>query len=285
MSNQGESRAIVQGLLAVGAGVGNNALIAALSALPVMQILLLRAGGAVVLLLPLVLWAGLRRPSPFALLRAVIEAIATLLLVVALVTVPLSLVATIMMTIPLGVMWGATLFLGERLTWVGQLLVVAGFAGAALATAPAIGGDTAGAAAALGSAGCFVIRDLMTRRRRERVSALEMSFCASVVTLLFALLAGGYVDWLPINSAYAAALAGMIALYVASNLLIVAATRNGRPAIIAATRYSSVIWAILLDALVFASWPHPATAIGATVIVVCGVVLIWSENRPSRSGE
>ncbi|MEO3388528.1 DMT family transporter [Mesorhizobium sp. CAU 1741] len=279
MSPPSERLAILQGLGAVAAGVGNNALIATLATLPVLQIVLLRAGGAILILLPVILWTGWRRPSLFSLLRAGVEASATLLLVFALVTTSLSLVATIMMAIPIGVMCGAALVLGERLSRTGQVLVCVGFAGAAIATTPTFGGDLMGGAAALGSAALFVLRDLMTRRRREFVSALEMSLTASLITLVFALVAGGRHGWLPIDAADMTVVAGMIVLYVASNLLIVAATRNGRPALVATTRYSTVVWAMLVDILVFAHFPHPATLAGAALIIACGLGLMLTERR------
>jgi len=41
-----DRRAVLQALAAVGAGVGNNAFVHALAHLPLMQLILLRAGGA-----------------------------------------------------------------------------------------------------------------------------------------------------------------------------------------------------------------------------------------------
>ncbi len=68
-------------------------------------------------------------------------------------------------------------------------------------------------------------------------------------------------------------LAAMLALYIASNLLIATATRGGRAPLIAATRYSAVLWAIALDMILLQSLPTPMTLLGAALVVVCGLGL------------
>jgi drug/metabolite transporter (DMT)-like permease len=275
-----ERRAIGQALVAVAAGVGNNAFVRALAELPVMQLVLLRAGGALVVLIPVLIWRGLRWPSRFALLRAGVEAAATILLMWALALTSLGFVATISLVIPLGVMFFGAVLMGERLTRRGQGLVLAGFAGALIATTPKLDGNAMGALAALGSAACFILRDLMTRRHGGAISGLEMSATASLMTAAVALLAGGAAHWQPIDAGQAAMVAAMVVLYVLSNLLIVMATQGGRPALVAATRYSSILWAMLADLVLFATAPRPATLIGATIIVVSGLALVRTERVP-----
>lgn len=272
-----ERRAALQALVAVAAGVGNNAFVHALAGLPLMQLVLLRAGGALMVLLPLLLWRAVRLPSGFALARALVEAVASILLIQALALTTLGFVATITLVIPLGVMVFASLLMGERLTRRGQLLVLAGFAGALIATAPKLDGNTVGATAALGVAVCYVLRDLMTRRQGRAESALEMSAMASLMTLALVLLVGGATPWHALQAAQVGMVAAMASLYVLSNLLIVMATRGGRPAIVAAMRYSAILWAMLADLMLFGTHPSPATLLGATIIVASGLALMRLE--------
>jgi drug/metabolite transporter (DMT)-like permease len=277
-----DRRAVLQALGAVGAGVGNNAFVHALAHLPLMQLIVLRAGGALVVLLPLLLLRGMRLPSRFSVIRAGIEAVGSVLLIKALAITSLGFVATISLVIPLGVVFFASVLMDERLTNRGYLLVLAGFAGALIATATQLDTNVAGALAALGAAAFYVARDLLTRQRGAGESALEMSAMASLMTLAlaFVLMGGGLGDWLRLDAGQAAMVAGMVGLYVASNVLIVMATRGGRPGLVAATRYSSVLWAMAIDALVFGTVPGRSTLLGAGIIVASGLLLLRQERLP-----
>jgi drug/metabolite transporter (DMT)-like permease len=275
-----DRRAALLALGAVGAGVGNNALVHDLAHLPLLQIIVLRAGGALVVLLPLLLLRGIRLPSRFSLVRAGIEAVGSVLLIQALTLTSLGFVATISLAIPLGVVLLAALLMNDRLTRRGHVLVLTGFAGAMVATGPQLDMNAAGALAALGAAGCYVARDLMTRHRGAGESALEMSAMASLMTLGLALaLSGGSTPtWPGIDAGQAAKVAGMVVLYVASNVLIVVATQGGRPGLVAAMRYSAVLWAIPIDLVFFDTDPAPATVLGAALITASGLLLLRHEG-------
>jgi drug/metabolite transporter (DMT)-like permease len=280
-----DRRAVLQALGAVGAGVGNNAFVHALAALPLMQLIVLRAGGALVVLLPVLVLRGMRLPTRFSLVRAAIEAVGSILLIKALALTSLGFVATISLLIPLGVVFFASILMNERLTRRGYLLVLTGFVGAMIATATQFDTNTPGALAALGAAGCYVTRDLLTRHRGAGESALEMSAMASVMTLALALaLAGkGIVNWPQLDAGQAGKVAGMVGLYVVSNLLIVMATRGGRAGLVAATRYSSVLWAMSIDFVVFGLEPSQSTFLGAAIITSSGLVLLRHERLPPTS--
>jgi drug/metabolite transporter (DMT)-like permease len=71
----------------------------------------------------------------------------------------------------------------------------------------------------------------------------------------------------------------MVGLYVASNLLIVSATRYGPATLVAATRYSAVIWAVLLDLVLFNRSPGVITMISAAAIGAFGLCLIRTERN------
>jgi len=277
-----DRRAELQALGAVGAGVGNNAFVHALADLPLMQLIVLRAGGALVVLLPLLLLRGIRLPSCFSLVRAGIEAMGSVLLIKALALSSLGFVATITLVIPLGVVLFAALLMNDRLTRRGQVLVLTGFAGAMVATGPQLEMNATGALAATGAAGCYVARDLLTRHRGAGESALEMSAMASLMTLGLALvLSGGTTaNWPGLHVGQAAMVAGMVGLYVASNVLIVMATRGGRPGLVAAMRYSAVLWAMPIDLVIFDTHPVPATLLGAAIITASGLLLLRHEGRP-----
>ena len=126
----GAEGAILHGLAAVGAGVANNALIQMLGTLPPLQIVLLRAFGAIAILGPIWLSQRPRVPSRLAILRAGLEAAGTLPLVMALSRATLSFVAMIMMTIPIGVMAVGAFLIGDPVSRRGRGLIFVCFAAA-----------------------------------------------------------------------------------------------------------------------------------------------------------
>jgi len=278
-ASPGTRTAIVQGLAAVGAGVANNALIQVLASLPTAQILILRAAGTLVVLAPALLVQGLRRPTPLALIRGAAEAVGTLLLVTALTLSSLSFVSTIMMTIPIGVMAAASVLTGDPLSGRGRMLILLSFGAALLATAPTLTGNAIGALSAIGAALCYIVRDLLTRMYPTTASSLEMSLLGSVMTLLATLVVFDPARWQPVPVAQWGTVGGMVLLYVASNLLIVAATRYGPAALVAATRYSAVIWAVLFDLILFRHVPSALTLGAAGAIILFGLGLTRTERR------
>ncbi len=275
----GTRRAIVQGLAAVGAGVGNNALVQMLSSLPTAQIVILRAASTIILLAPLVVVQGLRIPTRIAVIRGALEAAGTLLLVIALVLSSLSFVSTIMMIIPVGVMSAASVFIGEPISWRGRVLVLLSFGAALLATAPVLSSNTTGAASAICSALCYIARDLLTRKYPTIASSFEMSLLASGLTLLAIFLVFDPARWQPVPMTLWPTVGGMVILYVVSNLLIVAATRHGPATLVASTRYSAVIWAVLFDLALFKHIPTAMTLAAAGAIILCGLGLTFTERR------
>ena len=48
---------------------------------------------------------------------------------------------------------------------------------------------------------------------------------------------------------------------------------------VAATRYSAVIWAALFDFLLFDLPPRPLTLVGAALIAACGIGLVFTERK------
>ncbi|WP_186400276.1 DMT family transporter [Stappia sp. P2PMeth1] len=275
----GDRRPLIEGLLATGAGTINNACVKLLAVMPTSQLILLRAVGTIFLLLPLMIRRGLRWPPRVVLARAALEAIATAGLMHALTLAPLSFVATVMMTIPIGVMAMNWLLAGEPLSPRGRILLLLAFSGALIATGPALAGSMEGALSAIFSAGFYVARDLLTSRRASSVPSLELSFTASVATLMLAFAMGVVGDWRPLVAGETGIIAAMIVFYILSNLLIASATRARHSTMVAATRYSAVIWAALFDLVLFDLAPRPLTLVGAALIAACGIGLVFTERK------
>ena len=73
------------------------------------------------------------------------------------------------------------------------------------------------------------------------------------------------------------ALAGGLA-----QLTLTGALRLAPVALVMPMDYTSLLWATLLGAWLFAEMPTPWTWVGAPVIILSGLVIVWREHRLSR---
>ncbi len=278
MRDSSECKAVVQAIAAIGAGVGNNFCIKLLSSIPSAELAVLRSGAISLVLIPLAFRGGRPVINAAILARGLSEAVATVLLLYALSMTSLSLVATIMMAIPIAIMFVSQAFEGERLPISGNLLVLVAFAGALLASGPAFSGNPFGVGAALISAICFAARDLITRLFARHARIIDLSLSANFTTLILALMIASTGHWVLPSASIAVPLLASVVLYIASNLLIAAATKGGRSTLIAATRYTAILWAMLADLLFFKTTPGPAVLGGALLIVLSGLGLVFVER-------
>ncbi|MCR9150328.1 MAG: DMT family transporter [Rhodobacteraceae bacterium] len=256
--------------------------------LPTGQILvLLGAGGALAFAA-----AAFRLGAPpdwrDLLLRPVIlrnlgELVGTVGFVTALALVPLSTASAILQAMPLAVTFGAAVFLGAEVGWRRWSAILAGFAGVLLIIRPGLAGfQPASLFAVLAVAG-LALRDLATRQVPARVSTLHLSAYAFATVFMAGLLllglggpmqspSGG--NWRDLGLALGI---GMLA-YSA----ITAALRIGDIAVVAPFRYSRLVFALALGALVFDERPDAATLAGAALIVGSGLYTLLRERRLAR---
>jgi drug/metabolite transporter (DMT)-like permease len=52
--------------------------------------------------------------------------------------------------------------------------------------------------------------------------------------------------------------------------------------VISTMDYTGLIWSILFGFLIFGDLPGPGTWLGAPIIIIAGLVIIWREQRLSR---
>ncbi|MBB6469820.1 drug/metabolite transporter (DMT)-like permease [Aminobacter lissarensis] len=272
--NPPEGKAILQALAAVGAGVGNNYCFKQLALLPASEVAVLRSALLLVLLAPGVFLSGRRQRVSLLELpivaRSLAEATATIFLLVSLAGLSVATVATFLMTIPLLATVAGAGFFEEKLGWRGGAFVALGFFGAALALGPIFESEPYYLAAAAFSAAMYTLRDVITRVWAQRGSPSHLAVGANLATLLVAAGLATTQAWHPLTIGQSGLLVIGVGLFLASNLLIIASTRNGRIAIIATTRYSAILWALAVDWIGYGLVPPTHTLIGAAIIVVAG---------------
>jgi drug/metabolite transporter (DMT)-like permease len=55
--------------------------------------------------------------------------------------------------------------------------------------------------------------------------------------------------------------------------------RFGDASLIAPFDYTSMLWALVVSVLVFATWPSPMVLVGAGIVIAAGLFVIWREHR------
>lgn len=285
-----ERRAVFTALFAIAAGVGNNFILKQLAFLPSTEIAALRSVMLLVFLVPIRLATKRQhlRWSSRLISRSVCDALATISLLTALAHLSLSIVATIMMLIPMGVTAIGALTRREPATPLTALFIAVGFFGAFLATGPNLGSGLIGPDASLGLSAAalgallYCARDSITRFYMKQDDPINLMTASSMVTLLVLVPAVFLVPW-KLPSMDELMLTGMASiLFMFSSLLIATATMHGRLAVIGSTRYTAIIWAALIDGLVFKQWPSSVTLLGAGLIVFSGLLMGRQLTKANR---
>lgn len=270
----------------------NDACMKALSGeVPFFQALFLRGCGTVLLLLILSRATDALRPRlrlarrdwGRIALRTLAEIGAAYFFITALFNAPLANVTAIIQAIPLSVTLAGALFLGERVGWRRWSAILVGFAGVMLIVRPGTDGFTIHSVYALIAVGFVTLRDLATRRLSSSVPSMTVALSAAIGVTLFAGIGALGTDWAPMTATTSLQLAGATVFVIGGYLFSVMAMRVGEVAIVAPFRYTALLWALMLGAVVFRDWPSNLTLLGASIVVATGIYTFARERSLERS--
>lgn len=204
--------------------------------------------------------------------RAALDAIGGLCFALAIFNLPLSILASILATLPIVSVALSALILSEPLSGRTILALVFAFAGTLLILKPGLSFSVLGVALALTSTLSYALRDIATRRLHADVDPQKVI----LMSLAFATVAAASLvplqNWAvpSATDAVLIALAGVTAL--GSTFLIVHALRHATVNQIAPLRYTSVFWALIFDAAIWGFFPGPIAWCGIVVIIASGIL-------------
>lgn len=220
---------------------------------------------------------------PALLWRNALEMIGTFGFVTALTLIPLSLASAILQAAPIIVTAGAALILGEAVGWRRWAAVILGFVGVLIILRPgAAGFDPNSLWAVLGVVG-LAGRDLATRKMPAGLPTTTVATWgfASVGALgVLEMTTGGGAVWPDgrgLGLVAAAMGIGLVAYWC-----IIEATRAGDASAVAPFRYSRIVAALILGALVFDERPDIWMLVGAAIVVCSGLYTYLREGRLKR---
>jgi drug/metabolite transporter (DMT)-like permease len=278
-------------LLAIGLLLGANFVFTAMdglakglagSGMAAEQIILLRYTLVTALLLPAVLrhWGGRpwRTSRPIAhIVRGVLLIGSATLFVHAMVHLPLETATAIGFVSPLYVTALSIPFLGEKVGIRRWAAVGAGFVGVLIILRPGTEVFQPAMLIPLVSSLCWAIGLIITRQMRGSEQPLTILIWSTGAGLI-AIAPLGLLDWRTPTALEWAFLAAIAACHVAGQYLTIRAFMLASASMIAPFSYSTLLWAILIGAFAFGSYPDTATLIGGALLVAAGIY-VWHRER------
>ena len=212
------------------------------------------------------------------------EMVGTAGFVTALALTPLTSVAAIFQATPLAVTFGAAVFLGETVGWRRWTAILVGFCGVVLIIRPGMEGFDINSLWAILAVVGLSIRDVATRRIPRSISTMQLAawgFAAVGILGAGMLALSGGAVWL--TGAQMGYIGGALTFGIAAYWAITQASRLGEMSVITPFRYSRLLFALFIGALVFGERPDVITLSGAALIIGSGLYTFARERLRKRA--
>jgi drug/metabolite transporter (DMT)-like permease len=264
----------------------NDALMKQLGqALPVPQMVFIRGVFAVLMVFAVARWTGATAHLPRLLdrpvqARAALDAVGTLLYLVALMHLPLGNATAINLAAPLIMAALAVLVLHERAGAARWVAIGTGFVGVLLVIQPRAQGFNGWSLVCLAGTFFQASRELLTRRIDPAVPSLLITLASALAVLVLAAGATAMQGWQPVAPAQVARLALAAALLASGYFFIVNSMRHGEMTVVAPFRYTGLMVAVLLGWLFWGEVPNALAWAGIAVLLGAGLFLL-RESRGS----
>ncbi|MBJ3763608.1 DMT family transporter [Maribius pontilimi] len=216
--------------------------------------------------------------------RSVFELSGRLFYALALAFAPLSTTSAILQAAPLVVTLGAAAVLGERVGPRRWIAMGVGFAGVLMILRPFGEGFSPTLLFAVAGMLGFAGRDLATRASAPGLSSWQLGTSGFAMVVLAGLLITAFeaTPRLPDPRATLLLLgAGIVG--VAAYTALTRAMRTGEVSVVAPFRYSRLLVALVLAAILFGERPGALTLIGATLIVGSGLYTLVRSGRAPKT--
>jgi drug/metabolite transporter (DMT)-like permease len=282
-----------RGVLAMAAGmacfVSNDALVKFVSqSLPAAQLIFIRGAFATALLLAIAHALGATRhlrslADRKVLLRAGLDAFATMTYLTSLFHLPIGNATAINMATPLFITLFAVIAFGERVGAGRWLAVATGFLGVLLIVQPS--GDAFNAYALLCLAGTLLhaARDLTTRVIAPSIPSILVTVSTAVAVTVLSGAIAAFQAWKPVAAGQYALLAAASVFLGGGYFLLTVAMRGGEMSLIAPFRYTGLLFALLLGFLVWGDVPNAWAWAGIALLVAAGLYVLHGERSRARA--
>jgi len=211
-------------------------------------------------------------------LRTIGEVGATICFLSALLRMPLANATAIMQSVPIGITFGAAVFLREPVGWRRWVSVSVGFFGVLLIIRPGMEAFNIWSLLVLAAVALIVLRDLITRKLTFEIPASHVSLLAAIMLPVVALSVLPISGWNTVTLIDFSMLAGAASILTFGYLFSVMAMRVGDVSFVSPFRYSIMLFAIFLGSVVFGEHPDIETIIGTLIIIAAGLYTVHREH-------
>jgi drug/metabolite transporter (DMT)-like permease len=227
---------------------------------------------------PILCRAALSAP---ALIRAVSEAVATVLYVTALALIPLSINSALLQASPLVVTMAAAVFLREPVGWRRWSAILVGFTGVLVILRPF--GESFEIAGLL-TVACVIVlaaRDLATRVMPASIGTFQLTtwaYLGMVPAGLILMVISRTLPQTP-DPARLLDLTGALVTGLVGYWAVTAAMRLGEVSVVAPFRYTRLVFSMILAMVFLGERPDALTYAGSALIIGSGLYTFWREAR------
>lgn len=220
-----------------------------------------------------------RALKPILMVRYVSEVAGLIGMVMALASVPISTVGAITQASPLLAAVGAVIFLNEKVGWRRWLSFAVGFIGVLLIVQPGGIEFEVSVLWALLAMVALAVRDLTTRLVPADMPSASLATFTMVaalpMTIVWVYFSGETlfpktVNWWVVLP--------MIVLGSLGYMLLIASIRKAEVSVVMPYRYSRILFLLILGVVVFGEKPEPVMLLGAALIILSGVYVVWREK-------
>ena len=211
--------------------------------------------------------------------RTIGEMGSTGLYLTALTRMPLANATAILQTLPLVTTVVAALFFAERVGIRRWSAVLIGLGAVVAIIRPGLEGFNGWSLFALGAVFFIALRDMLSRLIARNISALPLTILSSAAVTLLGLAMSVFEAWRPLTVTAILYVIVAAVLLSVSYLFIVFAMRSGEVSVVSPFRYSILLWAIVLQIIVFGVTPDALTLSGSAVLVATGLYTVYRERR------
>lgn len=212
------------------------------------------------------------------------EMIGSAAFVTALALTPLTSATAIFQATPLVVTFGAAMFLGETVGWRRWTAILVGLCGVILIIRPGMNGFDINSLWSVLAVIGLSARDVATRRIPQAISTVQLAAWGSASVGLSGLgmmAVSGDTQWM--TSTEIGYLCAAMLLGTAGYWALTKASRLGEVSVITPFRYSRLVFAMVIGALVFAEKPDVITLSGAALIIGSGLYTFARERFRKRA--
>lgn len=211
--------------------------------------------------------------------RMVLEALATAAYLTALTKVPLASLSAVLQVVPVAVTFAAARLLKEPVSAVRVAAVGIGFAGVLLVIRP--WSDAFSPWFLLGLVGVVlvVIRELVTRQVGQDVPSLVVALGTAIMITAMGLVVSVIQGWSEVTGRQIGLLATASVFLSVGYIGSIITVRIGDLSYSAPFRYTVLVFAIILQIVVFDDVPDGFTLLGAAIITAAGLWVIAADRQ------